>query len=114
MRFPRAHERAVPLFRQSDRPDFLALGLSLMGQDRIDSGELAAAQALLDEALDIYAHIDEHSGQAMASPFEEIWPGPRQTIHVPSAWMRKSSRWPKRWVTSAPSCLPSLIWPRSC
>jgi predicted ATPase len=48
-----ALERAVPLLRQSDRPDFLALALSMLGQACIDSGELAAAQALLDEALSI-------------------------------------------------------------
>ena len=41
----------------------------MLGQVRVDSGELAVAQALLDEALSMYAHLDDHLGQASALAF---------------------------------------------
>jgi predicted ATPase/DNA-binding CsgD family transcriptional regulator len=59
-----ATERAVPLLRQSNRPDFLALGLSDLSVARMASGDFAGAQALLDEALTVYGETDDHWGLA--------------------------------------------------
>ena len=61
-----ALERAVPLLRQSDRRDYLALALSSLGVIRADAGELAAAEDLLDEALRLHEHLDDPMGRATA------------------------------------------------
>ncbi len=61
-----ALERAVPLLRQSDRPDVLALALSCLGVLQAEFNELAVAQALLDEALSLHVHLDDPMGRATA------------------------------------------------
>jgi non-specific serine/threonine protein kinase len=49
-----AYASSVPYFRQTDRIDFLALALAILGNLRQFSGDVGGAVALLDEAMEFY------------------------------------------------------------